>query len=186
MIPDFRPDSWLLRPPRATLPAPLRPWLTDPASLTARIRARCGRFSVRVLGQRLAPVQGDEAAVLGLRSGALAWLREVALEADGVAVVYARSVMPRSNLRGCWNLFTGLGSRPLGAALFADPRISRQPLHVARLDGRDRRYHLAARIVPPGGRGLWARRSVFLLGGRALLVCEVFLPGILDLPHDPL
>lgn len=175
-------ECWLSRPPRATTPPRLIPWLTDPGSLTARIRARCGRFGVRVLGQRLAPVHRDEAAVLGLPAGQLAWLREVVLEADGVAVVYARSIMPRSNLRGGWNRFTGMGSRPLGAALFADPRIARQPLHVARLDGRDRRYLLAGRAEGVEGRGLWARRSVFLLDGRALLVCEVFLPGIADLP----
>ena len=104
------------------------------------------------------------------------------LEADGVPVVYARSMMPRRNLRGPWTRFTGLGNRPLGAALFADPRIVRQPLHVARLDGRDRRYHLATAVVPEAGRALWARRSVFLLAGRPLLVCEVFLPGIGELP----
>jgi chorismate lyase len=163
------------------MPAALSRWLTDPGSLTARIRARCGRFSVRVLGQRLARVHRDEAAVLGLPAGTLAWLREVVLEADGVAVVYARSIMPRGNLRGDWTRFTGLGNRPLGAALFADPRIVRQPLHVARLDGRDRRHGLAAAIAPAAGRSLWARRSVFLLGGRPLLVCEVFLPGIAQL-----
>lgn len=182
VLPELRPDPWLRRAPRATVPARLRPWLTDPGSLTARIRARCHRFSVRVLGQRLARVHRDEAAALGLSVGELAWLREVVLEADGVAVVYARSIMPRGNLRGGWRRFTGLGSRPLGAALFANPRIVRQPLHVARLDRRDRRFHLAARAAAPPGCSLWARRSVFLLEGRALLVSEVFLPGIALLP----
>jgi chorismate lyase len=182
MPPPPARESWLARPPRAIVIPQLLPWLTDPGSLTARIRARCRRFSVRVLGQRLARVHRDEAALLGLRAGELAWLREVVLEADGVAVVYARSVMPRSNLRGDWNRFTGLGSRPLGAALFADPRIVRQPLHVARLDARDRRYRLGAAIAPAAGPSLWARRSVFLLAGRPLLVCEVFLPGIAELP----
>jgi chorismate--pyruvate lyase len=179
--PELQTDAWLPRPPRPTVPPRLRPWLTDPASLTARIRARCERFSVRVLGQRLARVHSDEAAVLGLAAGELAWLREVVLEADGVGVVYARSIMPRGNLRGDWTRFTGLGNRPLGAALFADPRIARQPLHVARLDRRDGRYHLALEAVPAGAHHLWARRSVFLLGGRPLLVCEVFLPGIVEL-----
>ena len=181
MTPAFWPDPWLRCPPRATVPPRLRPWLTDPGSLTARIRARCEGFSVRVLGQRLARVHRDEAAVLGLRAGELAWLREVVLEADGVAVVYARSILPRQNLLGGWSVFTGLGNRPLGAALFADPRIVRQPLHVARLDGRDRRYRRAVRSAPAVGRSLWARRSVFLLAGRALLVCEVFLPDIVQL-----
>lgn len=175
-------ESWLARPPRCSVAPALRPWLTDPASLTRRLCARCRQFAVTVLAQGLARVHRDEAALLGLRRGELAWLREVVLEADGVPVVYARSMMPRGNLRGPWARFTGLGNRPLGAALFADPRIVRQPLHVARLDGRDRRYHLAANQAADVGRELWARRSVFLLGGRPLLVCEVFLPGIALLP----
>ena len=184
MLPRLPHEIWLARPPRAGATPRLLPWLTDPGSLTARIRARCARFSVRVLGQALARVHRDEAALLGLRGGELAWLREVVLEADGVPVVYARSMMPRRNLRGPWTRFTGLGNRPLGAALFADPRIVRQPLHVARLDGRDRRYHLAAAAAaaPEAGCALWARRSVFLLAGRPLLVCEIFLPGIGELP----
>jgi chorismate--pyruvate lyase len=162
----------------------LYPWLTDHGSLTARIRARCGDFRVQVLSQRLGPPHVDEAAMLGLRRGELAWVREVLLIADGRPVVFARSVLPRRNVRGAWNLFHGIGSRPLGAALFADPRIAREPLTAARIDCRDARYHraIASAGIAPVRAGLWARRSVFRLRGRALLVTEVFLPAILELP----
>ncbi|NMG74274.1 chorismate--pyruvate lyase family protein [Aromatoleum diolicum] len=178
-------ETWLKRPPRATTPPRLRPWLTDPASLTARIRMRCGTFSVQVLCQRLAVPHRDEAALLGLRHGELAWLREVLLIADACPVVFARSILPRRNVRGAWNLFHGIGARPLGAALFADPRISRCALACACLDRRDARYHRAAAAtaplpLPPG---VWARRSLFRLRGRALLVSETFLPTILELPE---
>ncbi|MBC9072596.1 chorismate lyase [Thauera sp. CAU 1555] len=177
-------ETWLRHPPRATVPAALRPWLTDPGSLTARIRARCTDFRVRVISQRLKRPNRDEAWLLGLRAGELAWVREVLLVADGRAVVFARSVLPRHNLRGAWNLFHGIGARPLGAALFADPRIERQPLACIGLDRRDARYHRIAAAL--AGQGLpsrvWARRSVFLLNGRALLVSEAFAPAILDLP----
>ncbi|MBL8448214.1 MAG: chorismate lyase [Zoogloeaceae bacterium] len=176
---------WLCHPPRTTIPAGLYPWLTDPGSLTARIRARCGVFAVRVLNQGLAPPHRDEAAALGIAPGVIAWQREVVLLADGVPVVYARTLMSRDHLRGPWNRFTGLGNRPLGAALFADPRILRQPLRLARLDRRDPRFQRAAAVVPGSGKGLWARRSLFGLDGRALLVCEVFLPAILDLASQP-
>lgn len=174
---------WHARPARATVPAALRPWLTDAASLTARIRARCGAFAVRVLRQRLDRVHRDEAALVGLRRGERAWVREVLLVADGRAVVFARSVLPRRNVRGAWNLFHGIGARPLGAALFADPRIARGPLACASLDRRDARYHRALAAArgdfPP--QVLWARRSLFRLHGRMLLVTEVFLPAIFDL-----
>jgi len=184
--PIFPVDPWLTRPPRATVPPALRPWLVDPQSLTARIRARCQRFAVEVLDQRLACPQADEAAALGLPVGERAWLREVLLHADGVPVVYARSLLARGRLGGASRLFHGIGTRPLGAALFSDPRIARQPLHCARLDRRDARYHRLARLMrghPRLPAALWARRSVFGLLGRSLLVSEIFLPAILDL--DP-
>nr|HRM71245.1 chorismate lyase [Thauera phenylacetica] len=72
-------ETWLAHPPRAALPPALLPWLKDAGSLTARIRARCTRFEVRVLCQRLARVRRDEALLLGLRAGELAGLREVLL-----------------------------------------------------------------------------------------------------------
>src|SRR5574337_352899 len=80
-------ESWLARPPRCSVVPALLPWLTDPASLTRRICARSRQFAVTVLVQGLARVHRDEAALLGLRRGELAWLREVVLEADGVPVV---------------------------------------------------------------------------------------------------
>lgn len=171
-------DLWLERPLRLPETDPFHPWLTDAGSLTARIRARCCRLDVRVLTQRLAQPHPDEAILLGLRAGEVAWLREVLLVADGVPVVYARSILPRHNLRGGWRLFSGIGNRPLGAALFADPRISREPLTCLRLDRRDARYHRALATSGAAATTLWARRSVFRLKRRSLMVCEIFLPAI--------
>jgi chorismate--pyruvate lyase len=189
-------ETWRAAPPRATVAPALRPWLTDPASLTSRIRARCAQFSVQLLEQRLGRALNDEAALLGLRAGELVWVREVLLLADGRPVVFARTLLPRCNLRGTWNLFHGFGARSLGLALFADPAIRRTALVSTRLDRRDARYHRAqaaqrrsAHPLPaaalPGTlpAELWARRSVFVLRGRALMVSEVFLPAILELPR---
>lgn len=168
----------------AGLPAydPLYAWLTDPHSLTARIAARCRRLTVSVLYQGRALPHPDEARLLRLRSGQQALLREVLLVADGVPVVYARSLLAPRSLRHGWQMFVGIGNRPLGAALFADPCIARGRLAAKRLDARDRRYHRAAatgqQAVPAA---LWARRSRFMHGSHGLLVCEVFLPAVLEL-----
>ncbi|MDQ8022910.1 MAG: chorismate lyase [Moraxellaceae bacterium] len=178
-------ERWQRRPPFPPQHA-LHPWLTDAGSLTARIAARCGRVSVRVLAQRLAVPRHDEALLAGIRPGRRAWLREILLCADGVPVVYARSVLPREALRSGWAMFAGIGNRPLGAALFSDPLIARGPLAVRRLDARDARYHRA--VASAGSaqpRQLWARRSRFERQGRALVVCEIFLAAILDLPAQP-
>lgn len=177
-------DRWRSHLLPALLPRGMDGWLRDAGSLTARIKARCDRFAVRVLRQRLGKVLDDEAALLGLRHGDWAWVREVLLLADGVPVVYARSVMPQATVRAGSRLFATIGSRPLGAALFANPRVERGELACARLDRRDARHRAAAAAL--GGRALpyelWGRRSVFRLRGRALLVSEIFLPEILDLP----
>lgn len=178
---------WRARPSRAGTPSVLRPWLTDRGSLTARIRARCGKFSVSVLKQALGHAHPDEAALLGLRRGERVWVREAMLLADGVPVVFARSVLPYRNVRGAWKLFHGIGSRPLGAALFADPRIERMPLVSTCVDRRDARYHRAieATAMRDAPHRLWARRSVFHLHGRPLLVTEVFVPAIARLSACP-
>ncbi|MBN8442916.1 MAG: chorismate lyase [Thauera sp.] len=182
-------ETWLTTPPRAGVPPFLRPWLTDPASLTSRIRARCNRFSVRVVEQRLGTAQLDEAALLGLHPGERVWVREVLLFADDRPVVFGRSLLPRRNLRGAWNLFHGMGARPLGAALFADPAISRSPLTCKRFGARDARYHRARSALAQHDttasipREVWARRSLFSRHGRALLVSEFFLPEIFELPR---
>lgn len=162
----------------------MRGWLRDPSSLTARLRARCSHFSVRVLSQRLRPVLGDEAPLLGLACGDWAWVREVLLCADGVPVVYARSVLPRATVRAGSRLFARIGSRPLGEALFANPKVVRGDLSCTRLGPRDARHRAASAALAPRKLpvSLWGRRSVFRLRGRALLVTEIFLPEILELP----
>ncbi len=169
---------WKLHPALAAAPHWLRPWLTDPGSLTARIVSRCSRFEVHVLyeGRRL-PFD-DERTLIGLPLGRLAWTREVLLFADGIPVVFAHSVLAPQDLNGAWHMAQAIGSRPLGAALFADPSIRRGPLRVARLDERDPLHRRASAAAGTALPTLWARRSRFCRVGRPLLVSEIFLPGI--------
>lgn len=189
--PRFLParERWRSARSRAALPASLRVWLQDAGSLTARVRARCTKFEVRVLFQGLANLHPDETALLGVRAGERAWVREVLLLADGRAVVFARSLLPRANARGIWMLFHRMGTRPLGGELFADPAIVRGTLATLRLDARDARYHRVraalAQAAPatPCPHSLWARRSLFMRRGRALMVSETFLPALLELPR---
>lgn len=155
------------------------PWLTEKESLTARLIGHYGAVTVRVLRQGLAVPHRDESLLIGQRAGRLAWVREVLLCAQGRPLVYARSVLARAALRGDWHRLANFGSRPLGAALFADPLVRREHLFVRRLDERDWRY---ARAVQASGEAqsgaLWARRSRFVLGAHGLVVCEVFLAGM--------
>jgi chorismate--pyruvate lyase len=111
------------------------PWLRDRASLTARIQAR-GRFALRVLRQGLARPTADEALALGLMGGEKAWIREVALSCDDQRVVFAHTVLP-CRPRGPLTLWLArLGSRSLGALLFAHAGFRRGPMTFKRIDRR--------------------------------------------------
>ncbi len=175
------PQGWLQRLPGAARDLPHRDWLSDAGSLTARVAGHCRWFSVDLVRQALARPHRDEVRALGIPRRERAWVREVVLRADGRPVVFAHSVLPRENVRGAWRLFAGMGGRPLGAALFADPGIRRAPLEFRRLDGRHPLWQAAARIVGPLRGELWARRSLFYRRGKPLLVTEVFLPDIVKL-----
>lgn len=159
-----------------------RSWLTDHGSLTRRLRLCCTAFAVRRLYQGWAIPHRDECAPLGLRPGRLAMVREVLLMNGTMPLVFAHSVIPRAALRGRWASLAGLGNKPLGEALFSDPRVRRQPLTCRRLDRRHPLYHEALAHLDQAPAELWARRSRFSLGRQSLLVTEVFLPEILQLP----
>lgn len=171
------------RPPAvpvgATVPARLRPWLNEPGSLTRRLRYMAGgAFTVRVCTERWGRPWLDERRRLGLTPRRRAWLREVVLGCGEQPWIVARSVMPEPTLGGPLRRLRGLGARPLGSVLFGHYAVVRGPIEVARLDDGDA---LAVRAAGLGGQpGEWARRSVFRIGGRPLLVTEVFLPPLLE------
>lgn len=168
--------GWLphaFRSPRA-----LRGWLSDRGSLTRRLKARHPDFSVIPVARGFAPPFLDEARAIRLRPKMHAYVRDVLLAGGGHVRVFAHSVLPRSSLRGGWCGITRLGTKPLGEALFTDPRIRRLGLTMRRIDARHPLYRAARRHTGLTTPQLWARRSVFCLDGQPLLVTEVFLPAI--------
>lgn len=121
--------------------------------------------------------------LLGMRPHERALLREVCLNCDGRPVVFAHSVLPRRSLRGPWQSLGRLGNKPLGAALFANPAVIRTPLSFRKLMPGHPLYLRAASLLEMKPHCLWARRSVFMLECAAILVTEVFLPGVQVLPR---
>ena len=161
--------------------AELRPWLNDHGSLTQRIRQRCQQFAVQPERSGLARIAYDESALLGIAPHRLAWSREVFLQADGQAVVFAHSACRAEDLRGAWLAMKGLGNRSLGSLLFTHPLVVRHPLHFAALRPHHPLYQSAVCATDSRPERLWARRSLFTLHDAPLLVTEVFLPEILQL-----
>ena len=159
-----------------------RNWLQDRGSLTRRIQSRCSHFYVKPILQSLQRICGDELSVMGLRSNELAMVREVYLYCNSVPVIFAHSVIARKDLCGSWRGLTKLGNKSLGTILFSNPRIKRTPLEYKRIKPSHLLYGRACAKLPQKPAYLWARRSLFTLHGQSILVTEVFLPTLLDLP----
>lgn len=171
--------TWLSEPrwhwasrQRRGLPKGLRGWLLDQSSLTAKlIELSGGDFEVQVLRQHIGRPSLSERRRLGLGLGNWVLVREVVLLGRGEPWVFARSLVPLTSLVGPLRQLRHLRARPLGAFLFAQPGLSRDPMEVSRI--------LSANTYVPqslqGKAPLWGRRSVFRLSGRPLLVSEVFL-----------
>lgn len=162
-------------------PAALRSWLTEPGLLTARIRALCGaRMLFRMLGPlRAAALGGDVQSRLGLRVDA-GLLREIEFRCDDERIVYAQTVLPASTVHvHPW--LNDLGDAPIGESLRrrVGDGVTREPLEFAALPPDSA---LARAAAPRGTDVLWARRAVYRVRGEPILVQEVFLPALLQVP----
>ncbi|WP_027858363.1 chorismate--pyruvate lyase family protein [Marinobacterium jannaschii] len=156
----------LRRPTEQQVPRYWRSWLTDRGSLTQRlVRLSQGDFRVEVVWQGWSRPTRSEAKALNMRTRQRALIREVQLIGRDQAWVYARSVFPATTLTGSQRQLKLIGTRSLGTILFRDPTMRRGPLQVSRLQLKDRQ-------------AVWARRSLFYLSDKPLLVCEVFLPAL--------
>ena len=161
-------------------------WLQIDGSLSARIASVSGKLTVRVLRQGPVRLQPAEAERIGCPAGALAHGREVVLLADGVPVVYARSVLQAVHARGTWKAIRGLGNRALADLLFGLPAAQRSGFEFARFapgSGIAATVHRRWRDATGtdwGRREVWARCSVFTRRGAPLLVTECFAPAIAE------
>ena len=154
------------RVPVSKLPYNKRHWVLDRGSLTKRlIDASKGDFKVKISRQNWALPSLDERKLLNLPLGQRALIREVSLMCSGVIWVKARSVIPLSTLTGSEKQLAKLGERPLGAFLFKSKTMKRGPLQIASF--RDKLNKNAS-----------ARRSIFFLQDKPILVTEFFMPPV--------
>lgn len=161
------------------LPDNMACWLFDPASLTARLLvASDGNFRVRLMNQSWGTPLWNEAKRLGMRERQVALIREVFLYCNDEPWVFARTVIPRTTLTGRENYLANLGTKPLGAVLFADPNMHRDQFEVTCLRDGDLLYAHTNQLTDDKPEQIWGRRSAFYLSKKPLLVNEIFLPAI--------
>lgn len=165
---------------RRLVPMSMWPWLSETGSLTRRLIAHNEHdFSVSLLKNEWKTALLDEASLLGINPKARTFQRAVHLM-DGVhANVYARTIVPRVTFEAMRYRFNQLGNTSLGEVLFTDPSVIRAPIEIACLKPGQTLYHLAMQGQDIDIAHLWARRSVFTLGGKKLLVNEIFLPTLI-------
>ena len=174
-ITRWKPNGCFLR---SDIPGELYGWLLDPASLTLRLQHLCdGRFRVRVISQQRGTPRLDEARVLGMKPGTRAIIRQVQLLCDDQPWVYARTIIPVTSLKGRLQRLAHLGTRPLGAMLFADPGMQRGQVELACIRKGEALFVDASRGLRHRSACIWGRRSVFRIAHKPLLVSEIFLPG---------
>ncbi len=152
--------------------------LLDPTSLTARIVEHCpGTFGVQLLEQRKQRPLASEARQLGMRRYQQATIRHVYLMCNDRPWVFARTVIPHRTERTHRLRLGKLGSQSLGSLLFSDRSVRRGEVQIADLRTGHKLYTLASQALADKPHQLWARRSLFWLKDKPLLVNEIFLPA---------
>ena len=161
----LHPDSHWRPLEQLVMPPLVRHWMSDPDSLTLRLK-RHGQFQVVPGFHAMAVPQLEERQLLGLPARRAALIREVTLMLDGLPVVAARSILPVASLRGANRSLGHMGSRSLGLELYKRPLCLRDQVW--------------ARLASPGhGHPVcWGRQSRFIKRGAPLLVAEYFLPAL--------
>lgn len=154
------------------VPRHCRLWLSDSGSLTKRLQdASDHHFRVSVLQQYKGKTTLEEQRALNLKPRSQPFIREVELFCYDNPWVFARTVIPVTTLSGEAKALTQLGSKPLGAALFNSPHVTRAAITIKRIHSNQ--LPLSQAIEP---QWLWGRHSVFHINQAPLLVNEIFLP----------
>jgi chorismate--pyruvate lyase len=165
-------------------PRKWQPWLSDTGSLTQKIENALGqKLEVRVLRDCPQSLNRDESRYFHFKIRRCR-VREVLLCTNNIPVVMAHSVIPTLSSSGSNHSILRLGTKPLGAVLFAKTRSyvkAKPPRDIARLDKSSALWKRCSKNNSGLSSPLWARRTLYQLKGRPILVNEIFLPALLEL-----
>jgi len=150
-------------------------WLYDHNSLTKKLELTCSDFTVQIKQQvniipsgLLSKYFQNEEKIL---------VREVFLFCDNKPVVFAQTEIPFSTLSSHQTQLAEIGEQSLGKILFQDPTMLRGQIEVTEFSMGSIFHDLADDLKQSITHSLWARRSLFYLNNKPLLVSELFLPA---------
>ena len=137
-------------------PAP-RDWLMLEDSMTKRFEQYGKPVSVTLLNEEFIHRDALTSEQHLLPEEPRYWLREILLCVGDEPWLAGRTVVPESTLCGPELALQQLGKTPLGRYLFTSSQLTRDFIEIGRHDA------------------LWGRRSRLRLGGKPLLLTELFL-----------
>lgn len=160
------------------MPAAVKSWTYETGSLTQRLRSYLGSaLTVKVLHQGWYKPFLTEARLLDKQVNPYCLVREVMLHANGNPLILARTIIPAETLKATHRNLSHLGNRPLGEVIFSYPELARLALQVSSVDltlwTHDVRSCVDITTPTP------ARRTVYVIAGKPMLVSEFFLPVVL-------
>ena len=92
-------------------------------------------------------------------------------------MVFAQTEIPLSTLTGEQAKLAEIGVQSLGKILFQDSSMKRGKIEVAQFKEKSQLVQLCQPLKQNCTHSLWARRSLFNLHNKPLLVSELFLPA---------
>lgn len=134
-------------------------WLLLEDSMTKRFEQLDKRVTVTVIQEAFVTAEALDNERYLLPDDTRYWLREILLCANGEPWLAGRTLVPESTLTGPELALQKLGTTPLGRYLFTSSTLTRDFIEVGQVDS------------------LWGRRSRLRLGGKPLLLTELFLPA---------
>jgi chorismate--pyruvate lyase len=139
---------------------------------------------IKVLSERWQRPRQEESVVLKIDPQTRVLVREVLIFNERQSWMFARTLIPREMLIGEEQALAHLKERSLGSVLFKNPALQRSEFEIACLKPRMFLHSKAITAVEQSLPDLWARRSLFSLPGKSLLLTEVFLPDMILLNEE--
>ena len=176
LLPIGSLTQWQSETQTHTCSEKIQSWLYDHNSLTLKLESLSKRFKVCVQQQikvhsskQLSGYFDNENAIL---------VREVLLYIDNTPVIFAQTEIPISTLTDDQITLSEIGDSSLGKILFQDPSMLRGQIEVTSFCANSPIHDFCQSINQATQDTLWARRSLFYLDNKPLLVSELFLPAL--------
>ncbi|MCC2666398.1 MAG: chorismate--pyruvate lyase [Gammaproteobacteria bacterium] len=159
---------------------PWQAWLLHGGSFMQRlVQHGVADTRIKILSEGWQRPKQEESVLLRTDPPIRVFVREVLICNEQQSWMFARTVIPREMLTGEEEALAHLKERSLGSVLFKNPALKRSEFEVACLKPHMFLHSKAVSAVEESLPDLWARRSVFSLPGKSLLLTEVFLPNMM-------